>query len=46
VIRAHACAAGAAHSSEENEALGVPKLGLAVRFTHCVMAWVYRLNSY
>jgi len=39
VIKAHACAAGAAHSNADNEALGRSKAGLAPRFTRPVMDW-------
>jgi hypothetical protein len=46
VIRAHACAAGARAVMLTTKRLSLPKEGLAVRFTHFVMAWVYRLNSY
>ena len=45
VIRAHACAAGAANSTAENEALEIPRVGLAVRSTRFVMPWACRLNS-
>jgi len=45
VIRAHACAAGAANSSAENEALGRSKGGFGCKFTRFVMAWACRSNS-
>ena len=39
VIRAHACAAGAANSSAEMKHWDVPKVGLVVRFMRFVMPW-------
>ncbi|MDD5412457.1 MAG: hypothetical protein PHF31_13785, partial [Methylobacter sp.] len=42
MIRAHACAAGAANSTAEDEALDAPKEALAVRFTRSVMPWACR----